>query len=389
MNLTPPDTLPDDDPQLPAARRRHAERSLFGPLSVDERSQALEQVVSRAASNVDFFLYALFSGAVLGLGFLFDSPYLLILGALIAPLMAPAVGAALGVSLGSPRHFGRSLVGLLLAGAMVFAAGWLAGLAASASPRALTLVYLHAQFYWVALITLAIAGVLTTGTLIREQNAEVPSLALSYGLFTPLAAAAFGLGSGLPHLWPAGLVIFGIHLATAVFSAAATLVAAGFRPPTVFGYSIGAAVLMIGLLAFIGFTGAGAVFGAHLGLATLTPSRTPTATWTATPSLTPTPSRTGTTTPTQQPTPTQTLTPTPSPIVAIIDVEDGSGAFVREEPAGQAFTTVLNGTIVHILPEPAREAGGQLWLHVYIPALDRDGWLLQNLVATATPSPTP
>ncbi|MEX1246864.1 MAG: DUF389 domain-containing protein [Anaerolineales bacterium] len=386
MNLPPLDTLPDD-PQLPAARRRHAERSLFGPLSVDERSQALEQVVSRAAPDVDFFLYSLFAGAVLGLGFLFDSPYLLILGALIAPLLAPAVGAALGVSLGAPRHFGRSMVGLLIGCVLVLAAGYLAGLAASSSPRVLTLVHMHAQFYWLALITMAIAGMLTTSTLIRDQNAELPSLLLSYGLFTPLAAAGFGLGSGLPHLWPDGLVVFGIHLAVAVLCGAGALLVAGFRPPTVFGYSMGAVVLLIGALVFVGFTGAGAVFGAHIGLATLTPSSTPTPSQTATASFTATPSPSATATRTSPPTPTQTLTPTPAPIVAIIDVEDGSGAVIRDSPAGQAFTTALNGTVVHILPEAAVEAGGQLWLHIYIPILDKDGWLLQRLVATATPTP--
>src|SRR3989304_8761277 len=176
MNLPPPKAQPDNDPQLPAARRRPAERTLFGPLSVDERSQALEKVVSRAAPSVDFFLYSLFAGAVISLGLLFDSAYLLILGALIAPLMAPVVGVALGASLGSPRHFGRSLAGFLLGCMLVFLAGWLAGQAAQ--PGSLTLVFMHAQFSWLALLALGAAGALTAGTLIRDQNAELPSLLL-------------------------------------------------------------------------------------------------------------------------------------------------------------------------------------------------------------------
>lgn len=387
MNLPPLESLPDNDPQLPAARRRHAERSLFGPLSVDERSQALEQVVSRAAPNVDFFLYSFFAGTIIGLGFIFDSPYLLLLAALIAPLMAPGVGAALGVSLGSPRHFGRSMLGLLIGCVLVFAAGWLAGLANGSAP--LTLIYMHAQFSWLALLAIGIAAALTAGTLIREQNSELPSLILAYGLYTPLAAGAFGLGGGLVHLWPDGLVIFAIHLAVAVFSGALTLTIAGFRPPTVFGYSIGALLLMIAFLLFVGFTGAGAVFGARIGLATLTPSNTPSPTLTTTPTQTPTPSPTGTPTPTQPPAPTPTFTPTPAPLIAVIDVEDANGAFVRDAPAGTPITTLLNGTIVHILPEPVTEAGGELWLHVFVPALNRDAWLRQNLLSTATPTPSP
>jgi uncharacterized membrane protein len=234
MNL-PPRRTPDDDQRLPAARRRQADRSLFGPLNVDERSQALERVISRSAPNVDFFLYSLFAGAVIGLGLLMDSPYLLVLGVLIAPLMAPAVGVALGVSLGSPRHFGRSLVGLLLGSVLVFLAGWLAGQGATNTTQQLALAHLHTQFQWPALLALAAASSLATATLIRDQSPELPSLVLAYGLYVPLAAAGFGLASGVPGLWPAGAVIFFIHLAWATLFGAITLVVIGFRPPTQIG----------------------------------------------------------------------------------------------------------------------------------------------------------
>jgi hypothetical protein len=385
MTLPPFETLPDDDPQLPAARRRQAERSLFGPLNIDERSQAMESVVARSAPNVDFFLYSFFAGAVIALGLLFNSPYLLLLGVFVAPLMAPAVGVALGASLGSPRHFGRSLLALAISCALVFAVGGLAGLASG--QRSSELASMHAQFQWPALLALGIAGALAAATLIREQNAELPSLVLAYGLFVPLAAAGLGLGSGQPRMFLDGAVIFAIHLAWATLCGAVTLAVIGFRPPTLFGYSIGAAVLLLGVLLFIGFTGVGAVFGARIGLPTLTPSNTPTATLTPTASQTPTASRTPTATRTVTATPSQTPTPTPAPVIAIIDVDEGSGAFVREEPAGQALTTLLNGTIVHVLPEPPATAGGQVWIHIYVPAIDRSGWVLQNLVATATPEP--
>jgi hypothetical protein len=71
----------------------------------------------------------------------------------------------------------------------------------------------------------------------------------------------------------------------------------------------------------------------------------------------------------------------------VIDADEGTGAFVRKEPAGEAITTLLNGTVVHLLNEPAVEAGGVLWLHVYMPNRDEYGWILQRLVSTATPQP--
>lgn len=387
MNLPPSQTLPDDDPQLPAARRRQAERSLFGPLNVDERSQVLEDVVRRASPNFDFFLYSLFSGAVISLGFLFDSPYLLLLGALIAPLMAPAVGVALGTALGSPRHFGRSLVGLLIGCLLVLVAGWLAGFAAQGAT--LSNAQLYTRLHWAGLIALGAAGVLTSAASVREGGStELPSMLLAFGLFVPLTAAGFGLSSGLPFLWPDGLVLFSIHLAWATLCGAVTLAIIGFRPPTPFGYSLSGAVLLAGILLFIGFTGAGAVFGARIGLPTLTPSATLQPTLTLTSTSTPTRTVTATASRTSSPSPSLTPSPSATPILAIIAAEEGSGAFVREEPAGIAITSLLNGQVVHLLPEPPEAAGGQLWVHIYMPERDEFGWILQNLLATVTPQVT-
>lgn len=385
MSLPPNQTLPEDDPQLPAARRRHAQRSLFGPLGVDERSQALEELARRAAPNFDFFLYSLCAGLVIGLGLLTDSPYVLLLGALIAPLMAPAVGVALGTALGSSRHFVRNLGGLLVGSGLVFAAGLAAGLAGSGGQavqaNALTQVSLP------ALLAVGAAGVLTAATLIRaNHNPEAPSLLLAYALYVPVAAAGFGISSGQPHLWPDGLVLFAIHLAWSTLCGAVALAIIGFRPPSWYGYSLSAAVLLAGILLFIGFTGAGAVFGARIGLPTLTPSPTLSPSPSLTATVTTTPPPTATATRTSTPTASLTPSPTTTPQLAVINSE-GSGAFIREEPAGVAITTILNGTVVQLLPEPVQDAGGQLWLHVYLPERDLAGWILQSLLATATPNP--
>ncbi len=389
MDLPPNLTQSEDDPQLPAARRRHAQRSLFGPLDVDERSQALEDLARRASPNFDFFLYSLFAGAVIGLALLFDSPYLLLLGALIAPLMAPAVGVAVGTALGSSKHFVRSLSGLLLGSMLVFLAGWLAGLALhSGSPNQAQQAHLYAQLQWPAILVLTVAGVLTAATLIQVgHNPEVPSMLLAYGLYVPLAAAGFGLSSGLPYLWPDGLVLFAIHLAWVTLCGALTLTIIGFRPPKWFGYSMSAAIFLAGILIFIGFTGAGAVFGARLGLPTLTPSATFTPSPSLTPSNTPTRTPTATPSPSRTPTPSLTSSPSPTPVVAVIHAKEGNGVFIRKEPAGEVITTILNGKIVFILPEPPRAAGGQLWVHVYLPERNLYGWILQNLLATVTPQP--
>jgi hypothetical protein len=324
------------------------------------------------------------------MAFLFDSPFLILLGIFLAPLMTPGVGVALGVALGSSRHFGRSLLALLIGSALVFGTGWLAGAAAQyGAIGENTQAHLFAQFQWPALLFMAIAGSLTAAASVREnQNPEVPSFLLSLGLYTPLSAAGFGLGSGIPFLWPDGLVVYFLYLAWATLCAAITLAIIGFKPPTPFGYSLGAAILLAGVLIFIGFTGAGAVFGGRIGLPTRTPTATLPPTLTSTASRTPLPSPTASRTPTRTATPSATPTTTPVPVIAIVDSDEGTGVFVRSEPAGEGITTLLNGTAVYLLDEPPVEAGGTLWSRIYIPDLDEFGWIRTRLVSTATPQAT-
>ena len=390
MNIPTNQTQPEDDPRLPAARRRQAERGLFGPLSVDERSQALESVVRKATPNIDFYLNSIFAGFVLGMAFVLDSPFLILLGIFLAPVMAPAVGVALGVALGSSKHFTRSLLALLISSALVFTTGWIAGQAVHYGASGQNLqAHIFVLFQWPALLLMAIAGSLASASLVREgQNPELPSFLLCLGLFTPLSAAGFGLSSGIPFLWPDGLVVYFIYFAWATLCGAITLAVIGFKPPTPFGYSLGAAVLLAGILVFIGFTGAGAVFGGRFGLPTRTPTATLPPTLTPTASRTASPSPTSTRTPTKTLSPSQTPSPTLAPIIAIVDSDEGTGVFVRAEPAGEGVTTLLNGTVVHLLDEPAVEAGGTLWSHIYIPQLDEFGWIRTRLVATTTPQAT-
>src|SRR5690606_25486831 len=130
---------------------------------------------------------------------------------------------------------------------------------------------------------LAAGGAATAAYIVHdERKAAVSSVILAYGLYTPLAAAALGLSTGMPHLWPGGLVVFAIYLAWVTLSGALAFAVLGYRPLTLFGYTLGSAVALLGIILFIGLGGAGAAFGAQVGIPTPIPSATPS------PTLTPT-----------------------------------------------------------------------------------------------------
>lgn len=392
MESPPAEIQPDDPKRLPPAKRRRARRRLFTTLTADKRAIYLEAATQRTRPSFDFFLFSLLSGSIFTIGLLFDSPHLLLLGALLAPLMSPVVGISLGTALGSARSFGSSLGALLVGAFLVVVVGAFGGFASQIwEPYNYSQALLHTSFSITSFVLLAVAAPITCASMVRDRfNPAIFSVALAYTLYIPLAAAGFGLGSGIDFLWPDGLIVFAILLAWATLLGAVTLAFMGFRPYSLFGYSLGGAVLLLGVIIGIAAFGAGAVAVTDAGLPTPVPSLTPT----FTPSLTITPSpepptATLTSTLTLTPTFTSTQTPTPSPTPALarVFVQDGQGVFLRSEPAGPIISSLLNGTLVQILPVTPVNIDGAIWVTVLVLEIDQEGWILRSLLVTPTPNP--
>lgn len=389
MDLPQTEQQPDDPNRLPPARRRRARR-LLAPLDVDERAAFLAELARRASPSFDFFLFSLLAGLVLSAGLVLDAPFVLVAGAVLAPFMAPVVGISLGTVTGSGRYFARSLAGVFIGSLLVFLASLVVGFAGQTwAPAQPYLAAVHARISWLHFAILAAGGAATAAYIVHdERKAAVSSVILAYGLYTPLAAAALGLSTGMPHLWPDGLVVFAIYLAWVTLSGALAFAVLGYRPLTLFGYTLGSAVALLGIILFIGLGGAGAAFGAQVGIPTPIPSATPSPT--LTPTVTPTPvppTNTPSPTPTRTPTRTATITPTPSPtpVFAVVQAAEGGGGFVRDEPGGGIVAILGNGAVVQVLLETV-ELNGQVWVQV-ITADNQRGWMLQILLAAPTPTP--
>jgi hypothetical protein len=80
------------------------------------------------------------------------------------------------------------------------------------------------------------------------------------------------------------------------------------------------------------------------------------------------------------------LTVVPTPVFAKINSPEGGGARVRSSPGGEYLFTLNNGYIVTVLGE-TMDVGGVIWVKILV---DRngekvEGWIIQSLLATATP----
>jgi len=380
--------LPTDPEDLPPARRRRARR-LLTPLEADERALTVERVAHRASPSFDFFLFSLLAGALLALGLWLDAPAMLLLGALAAPSMAPVGGLALGTVLGSPRFFGRSFGGFAIGCTFVFALGAAGGaLSRSLPPLGWEQAHLNTRLSAVNFLVVAAGAVWAAVELAHEEgNPALPGAALAYGLYLPLSAAGFGLFSGQAHLWPDGVVVFALHLAWSILLGTATFALLGFRPLTLFGYTLGGAVALAGVVLLIALGSAGAAVSGQIALPTFTP--TATFTPTRTPTLTPTPvppTPTPTRTPTLTPSPTLSPTPSPTPTPYYARIAPPKGAVIRETPGGVIVSSYLQGTRVQILDAPPVEEETGIWVQVRGPD-GKQGWILQSLLTADTAVP--
>ena len=419
---------PEQTPEFVSARarRRRAMRRAQFPTDEAGRAELFAHLVRRAFPSYELFVFSFVAGAILGIGYLFNAQALLIFGILVAPLLTPWIGTTLSIIAGAPRLFFQTVSAFLISSLVIFLGGWLAGFASRAfQPLTLNEAFIHSRLWWPDLVALTIGAILITVSFVRsEDRPYLPSALLAYELFLPLSAAGFGLGSGvgLGEIWPQGLLVFFVHLAWATVFGLLTLFLLRFYPTSFGGFAFTGVVAVALIAVIVIYTNFGNWIMIKAGLAPPAPEPVtfidPTITPLAIPSITPSPRpdsatpviaaplSTASRTPRPSSTPatlpatetfTATVTAEPTPIIAMIRASEGGGAFIRDQPGGQALITLANGATVTIIPNDFQDVNGVIWVHVSATIDDRrvEGWILQSLLQTATPavdwqpSPTP
>lgn len=417
MNYTEPPSQPAPEPAQEfisaRARRRRAQRRAYFPTDEAGRAALYEHLARRTFPSYELFVFALVSGVILGLGYLFNAQALLFFGILVAPLLTPWIGISLSVIAGSGRLFIQTLTALIISSLLIFGSGLLAGVASRVLPdsaRTFTEAFIHSRLWWYELLVLTIGAIILTISFVRsEERPYLPSALLAHELLLPLCAAGFGLGSGVDGIWTQGLQVFLVHFAWATFFGILTLFFLRFYPTSLSGaiFTGLALIVIITIVTFL--TGFDQWIKIQAGLAAPEPAPvtqtvstpTPFPTITSSPQIfqstvvigvpTQTPSRTITPTPkaTLRPseTSTSTVTAEPTPIIGLIKASEGGGAFIREKPGGKVLATLGNGATVTIVPNDFQEVNNVIWVHVFafVNNVRVEGWMIQSLLVTATP----
>jgi uncharacterized membrane protein len=400
MNLPTSEPLPsDEEKNLPPARRRRKQRMIL-PIETSERAEFVDDIAQRLTPPAEFFLFSGLAGLVLATALLMDSPALYVLAALISPFLAPVIGLSLAVMLGSVRYFLRSLGAFAIGSLLVFVLGCLGGALAGLlqvptggipGVQFLQAIY-HSHFSWPDFLVLTLGAGMTAYQSARSTQSKplIASAALAYELYLPLGVAGFGLLSGIPHLWPDGLIVFAVYLAWTALIGVAMLLVIGLRPTNFFGYSLGSTIILFSVVAVVAFSGLTTALGTQaampLSSPTLTPTITLTPTLTATP-VPPTPSSTPTHTLVPTETPTLTVSPVPTLAMAVINAKQNGGANVHSKPEFLAPVVKIlgNGWPVEVYPD-AVKSEGVIWRKIRT-SDGVEGWIWETLILTETPKP--
>jgi uncharacterized membrane protein len=387
MNTPETPSIPDSGFELPPPRIRRRERIAF-PTNSDERTKLVGQLNEKVTPTLEFFFFTMLSAIILGAALYFDSFTLVLLAMLVAPFMSPVLGISLSAILGSWKMFLRSIGALLVGSLIIFGLGALSGWIASLMQHPVsTIAVSHLSLNLVDPVVLVLGMLFTMHFLTHNhtQRPLIPSIAIAYGLFLPLAAAGFGITSGVLRTPLHGLFLFALHLALAVCIGIITLVATRLSPAKPLVSSPFASFLLIGFFILL--------FAGLVIVASRTPTLYPsglakyaTTAQTPTPTLRPTlitKTPTKTVTPSLTPTVTPTLTPTPS--IFIIHAFETNGVIVHIHPGltSDYLTTLFNGVSVLALPDPVF-MDGRNWIHIRL-SDGREGWILETLLVTPTP----
>lgn len=384
--------------------RRRRRRRLLVPVGKTERALYLNEIAKRLNPNLDFFLFSFLAGLVIGIAILLDNPAIYILAALLSPFMAPVVALGFSASVGSMRFFTQSAGSLLLGSAIVFFCGMLSGWISRLFNNLTTgQTRFFTTFSVPGFLLLIIGAALAIYLTVRvpKQRSLVASVALAYGIYIPVGVAGFGLTSKVAGLFPEALKVASVHLFSVLLIGAFVLILLKLRPFTFFGYLLTAILLGVGVYTLIITSALGTALQKQvqpfinatqtakpqsstlIAFNSLTETPQPGISATATPTIATSP--TNTVPPTR--TPTITITPKPTPVWAKVffTSEDYKGVIVRNVPAGEYLTSLMNEAVVQVLPD-TQMVGTTVWAHIILED-GREGWIIRNLLLTATPIP--
>ncbi len=363
----------------------------------------LVKLDERFSLNFEYLLMNCLVAIFLIGGLLSGQLAVFLLALLVAPTLTPVFAANFAFSMVSRSLLKKALGAFLLTSGIIFLAGLFAGFIAvqfSELPKPVWIEFLG--FSWGNAALIIVALLFATGIFLRNpmQSVSVANVGLAFIYYLPLGTAGYLITSGESGFILSSLITFLFNIGFAIASGTLLLLIFGARRKSkaVLIPVISVVLIVVGLIILSLFlrqdknppivVESGQ---SEQAKSTRTATIQPTISGITLPTLIATDilEEGGTILPliTIEPshTPTITLTPLPTPVWAEIQAPESNGANVRSEPGykGKILTSILNGTLVQVLPE-VEVVDGNTWVHIRLQD-QAEGWVVRSLLVSSTP----
>lgn len=374
----------------------------------DQQRNFVEILKERFSLNFEYIAINCVVAILLIIAFLTDQLGLIILAILIAPPVIPIYSFAFGISLGSFSLVWKAMITFFSTGILFFSAGLFSGFISSQIGTKEIIILRHFEDNNPVNFVLIIVGLLFAFALILrnpKQSISVANAALAFIFYLPITA--FGISIVRGDLLNLQSVIFSFltQFIFSIFLGVIILYLSGVKSnggkkfvPIIFisVILVGSILLIFSQKSFTGINNVTELKPTFLlpQKSTSTPSKIMTgvnstiiATIENTQDINPSVNLTPTFIISPTNTPTVTLTPLPTPVWAEIMALESNGVNLRAEPGynGKIISTLLNGTLVEVLPE-VEVADNNTWVRIRI--LDQtEGWIVRDFLISSTPAP--
>ena len=387
MSIPTTESQPDGFHRAPQNQPRQV-RNALRTANPKRVSDFIDDLFRRNQLNAAFIWQLLISLVLLAVGLIADLPLLVLLAAVVAPLFSPMIGMVIATLKPSGRHFGRSLLFLIVAILAFFGLGYLISLI---NQNAISIEGLKSFFIlyngWLEWLVLAVTAIFSVYLFLYRTNGFVvlPSAVFVYLIFIPICLAGFFFAIGEQSLAFQMLSLSSARFFVSLFVMSIIVWIEGLSPKASLGWITFAVIFMF------------AVFGVvenydNQILAMLPepegekeslilPSETLPSPTPAPVTATPMPTLPAKPSPTAPAKPTETV----EPIIKQAIVNSESGVVVRESPSTSAVivTYINNGQRVTLLGEQAN-ADGMDWERVIAPD-GKEGWVGASFLVEVNP----
>lgn len=364
----------------------------------------------RLRISFDYYLFSSIFFILLAAAIFFDELALYMLAVLFAPLQTPLLVFCFNSAWQPFDRWINIAFAWVFNFTALFLVGYLLGLVIQQIPNKDIFVWrFFSEFSWANFLLISIGTGLTFFIIQRNpnQNVLVANIALVYGLNLPVVSAGIALAANEFNLFVQIILNFLILLFFSICIGFVLILLSKLTPSRTrviiliivfFGLSL--VMLYIKFLpSNLMQTGSAQTSVTVEITATNTLDEPPVITetklvtlapiinLTESPSEIPTVVKSATALVLPTVTPTVTLTPLPTPVWAQIQAPEGNGANIRSEPmfGASIVRTVLNGTLIQVLPDTV-ETDGNTWVLIRLED-DTEGWIMRDLILSATPIP--